>query len=53
MTPERREKLLSVLQKRQNNLTVVLENVFEPHDETAGMRTCDSAGIQDIYLINN
>lgn len=53
MTPERREKLLSVLQKRQNNLTVVLENVFDPHNEAAVMRTCDSVGIQDIYTINN
>lgn len=53
MTPERREKLLSVLQKRQNNLTVVLENVFDPHNESAVMRTCDSVGIQDVYIINN
>lgn len=53
MTPERREKLLSVLSKRQSNLTVVLENVFDPHNETAVMRTCDSVGIQDIFIINN
>lgn len=53
MTPERREKLLSVLEKRQNNLTVVLENVFDPHNEAAVMRTCDSVGIQDVYIINN
>ncbi|MDB5248139.1 MAG: methyltransferase [Segetibacter sp.] len=53
MTPERRERLLSVLNKRQNNITVVLENVFDPHNETAVMRTCDSIGIQDIYIINN
>jgi len=53
MTPERREKLLTVLQRRQNNLTVVLENVFDPHNETAVMRTCDSVGIQDIFIINN
>lgn len=53
MTPERRQKLLSVLQKRQNNLTVVLENVFDPHNESAVMRTCDSVGIQDVYIIND
>jgi tRNA (guanosine-2'-O-)-methyltransferase len=53
MTPERREKLLRVLQKRQNNLTVVLENVFDPHNETAVMRTCDAVGIQDVFIINN
>lgn len=53
MTPERRKKLLSVLDKRQTNITVVLENVFDPHNEAAVMRTCDSVGIQDIYSINN
>ena len=53
MTPERKEKLLSVLNKRQGNITVVLENVMDPHNEAAVMRTCDSIGIQDIYIITN
>lgn len=52
MTSERREKLLSVLNKRQDNLTVVLENVFDPHNISAVMRTCDAVGIQDMYTIN-
>jgi len=52
MTPERRERLLSVLNKRQNDLTVVLENVFDPHNISAVMRTCDAVGIQDLYVLN-
>lgn len=52
MTNERREKLLSVLNKRQNNITVVLENVFDPHNVSAVMRTCDAVGIQEMYTIN-
>ena len=52
MTPERKERLLSVLNKRQNNITVVLENVFDPHNISAVMRTCDAVGIQDIYVLN-
>jgi tRNA (guanosine-2'-O-)-methyltransferase len=52
MTPERHEKLLSVLNKRQSGLTVVLENVFDPHNISAVMRTCDAVGIQDIYVLN-
>lgn len=52
MTPQRREKLLTVLKKRQDNITVVLENVFDPHNISAVMRTCDSVGIQDIYILN-
>jgi len=52
MTPERRERLLSVLNKRQNDITVVLENVFDPHNISAAMRTCDAVGVQDIYVLN-
>ncbi|MBW8683974.1 TrmH family RNA methyltransferase [Chitinophaga rhizophila] len=53
MTPERRERLLSVLNKRQAGLTVVLENVQDPHNVSAVMRTCDAVGIQEIYVIDN
>ena len=52
MTPERSEKLLKVLHRRQNNLTVVMENVQDPHNISAVMRTCDAVGIQDIYILN-
>lgn len=53
MTPERRERLLSVLRKRQPDLTVVLENVFDPHNISAVMRTCDAVGIQELYVLTN
>jgi tRNA (guanosine-2'-O-)-methyltransferase len=53
MTPERRAKLENVLAKRQPNLTVVMENVMDPHNVSAVMRSCDAVGIQDIYVISN
>lgn len=53
MTPERFYRLTSVLNKRQPDITVVLENVFDPHNISAVMRTCDAVGIQDIYILNN
>lgn len=53
MTPERSEKLISVLNKRQAGLTIVMENIEDPHNISAVMRTCDSVGIQDIYILNN
>lgn len=52
MTPERRERLLNVLQRRQAGLTVVMENVEDPHNISAVMRTCDAVGIQDIYVLS-
>jgi len=52
MTPERREKLQAVLSKRQNDITIVLENVFDPHNISAVMRTCDAVGVQEVYVLN-
>lgn len=53
MTPERYNRLTSVLNKRQHDLTVVLENVFDPHNISAVMRSCDAVGIQEIYVLTN
>lgn len=53
MTPERNDRLTAVLNKRQPDLTVVLENVFDPHNISAVMRTADAVGIQDIFILNN
>ena len=52
MTNERRQRIETVLSKRQNDLTVVLENVFDPHNISAVMRSCDAVGIQEIYVLN-
>lgn len=53
MTPERYQRLTHVLDKRQPDLTVILENVFDPHNVSAVMRTCDAVGIQEIFILNN
>jgi len=52
MTPERTERLASVLNKRQDDITVVLENVYDPHNISAVMRTCDAVGVQEIFILN-
>jgi tRNA (guanosine-2'-O-)-methyltransferase len=53
MTPEREKRLKDVLDKRQNDLTIVLENVFDPHNISAVMRTCDAVGVQDVHVLNS
>lgn len=53
MTLERYNRLTTVLNHRQPDITVVLENVFDPHNVSAVMRTCDAVGIQDVYILNN
>lgn len=52
MTPEREKRFLEVLNKRQNTLTVVLENIADIHNISAILRTCDAVGIQEVYVLN-
>ncbi|TAG13656.1 MAG: RNA methyltransferase [Sphingobacteriia bacterium] len=52
MSPERQNRIETVLLNRQPGLTVVMENVNDPHNISAVMRTCDAVGIQDIYVLN-
>ena len=51
MTPKRKERIENVLAHRQNDLTIVLENVFDPHNISAVMRSCDAIGVQEIYVL--
>ena len=53
MTPERHHKLTSVLNKRQGDIAIVMENVFDPHNVAAIMRTCDAIGICEVYAITD
>lgn len=52
MTPERSANITRVLSLRQPDLAVVLEDIEDPHNAFAVMRTCDAVGIQDVYFIN-
>ena len=52
MLPERKKRIDDVLDKRQPDLVIVMENVQDPHNIGAVMRTADSVGVQDIYTIN-
>ncbi len=51
MTPERKEKFKKVVAQRQLDLTVVLENVHDPHNIGAVLRSCDSVGIHEIFVL--
>lgn len=52
MTPQRFDRLAEVLNHRQPDITLILENVFDPHNISAVMRTCDAVGIQEIFVLN-
>jgi tRNA (guanosine-2'-O-)-methyltransferase len=52
MTPEREAKIKKVLNRRQGGLVVVMENVHDPHNISAVMRTCDAVGVQYVFVLN-
>jgi tRNA (guanosine-2'-O-)-methyltransferase len=50
-TKERVNKIRQVLEKRQPDFSLVLENIHDPHNLSAVFRSCDAIGIFEICLI--
>ncbi len=53
MIQERFQRIKSVLQKRQTDLTVCLEHVHKPQNVSAILRTCDAVGIHEVSIVWN
>lgn len=51
MRPEREKRFKEVIARRQPNITVVLENVHDSHNIGAVLRTCDSIGVMEIFVL--
>lgn len=44
-------KMRGVLERRQPDLTVVMENIHDPHNVSAVLRSCDAAGVLQVELL--
>jgi tRNA (guanosine-2'-O-)-methyltransferase len=53
LTPNRKSLFEKVIANRTRHITVILEDIYQPHNASAVLRTCDLTGIQDVHIIEN
>ena len=51
ITPSKQEMFDRIAAQRTKHLTIALENVYQEHNASAVLRTCDCFGIQDLHVI--
>ncbi len=51
MNTSREQKLRTVIQQSQPDLTVVLENIFDPLNISAVLRSCDAVGVREVFVV--
>ena len=52
-TGRRIERIHDVLDRRQPDLSVVLENVHDPHNVAAVLRSCDAVGAMSVHIVQD
>ncbi len=53
ITPERKARFLDILEERTNYITVAIEDVYQMHNTSAVVRSCDVFGVQQAHLIES
>lgn len=53
ISPNKRMLFDRIAPERTRHVTVVLEDIYQPHNASAVVRTCDLLGVQDIHIIEN
>ena len=51
ITPERRDNFIRILAQRTKHFTVAIEDVFQLHNTSAVMRTCEIFGFQELHVV--
>lgn len=53
VSAKRRQRVEQVLAERSRYLTVVLEDIYQAHNASAVLRSCECFGVQDVHIIEN
>ena len=53
ITEERKKRFYELIAQRTRHLTIILEDIYQPHNASAVLRSCDCFGIQDVHIIEN
>ncbi len=53
VTEHKRHKMAEVLPWRTRYVTILLEDIYQPQNASATLRTCDALGVQDVYIAEN
>jgi len=53
VTRNKIDKINEMLKYRTNYVTLILEDIYKPHNAGATIRTCECLGVQNIHIIEN
>ena len=52
-SPHKRQLFDKLVLNRTRHICVVLEDIFQPHNASAVLRSCDCFGVQDVHVVEN
>ncbi len=53
VTENKRQKIEAALDYRTRHITIMLEEIYQPHNASACLRNCDCLGVQDVHIVEN
>ena len=53
VSEERKKRFSEIIKYRTRHITVVIEDIYQSHNASAVLRSCDLTGVQDVHIIEN
>jgi len=53
VSDERKARFYEIISLRTRHIIIILEDIYQPHNASAVLRTCDCFGLQDVHIIEN